>query len=209
MKWIDEGYGMNKNVEIVKIKKVFKKAIFEIEEAEFKHEIAPDQWSKSIFRLNLIRGDAVAVLVHNIDTNELIFTDQFRYSTFDHSEERKEDENNGWMLELPAGMIDLGETPDDAVRREIMEEIGYRIHNLEHLQTFFLSPGTSSEKIFLYYATVSASDREGQGGGLVDEGEFIKTVEISVEEAIKSLNSGGIRDSKTIIGLQWLQNNKL
>lgn len=192
---------MNKRINFLGRKEIFKEAIFTIEKGEFQHEIGPNEWSEVITRLNLIRRDAVAVVVHNLDTDELIFTEQFRFPAYDNS--------GGWLWELPAGMIDEGETPEDAAKRETLEEIGYVLHDIEHLQTFYLSPGTSSERIFLYYAQVRDGDVKGKGGGLVEEGEFIKIHRISKSEALKSLNSGGITDAKTIIGLQWLQNNKL
>lgn len=200
---------MNKKVQVSKPNEVFKKAIFTIVEGQYKHEVAPNQWSEPIFRLNLIRGDAVAVLVHNRDTDEIIFTEQFRYPTFNYSIEHQNDKNNGWLVELPAGMIDKGETPEDAARREILEETGYQIHDLTHIHTFYLSPGTSGERIFLYYAEVRNKDKQNDGGGLAEEGEFITLINISLSKTIDALNSGGIRDSKTIIGLQWLQKNKL
>lgn len=198
---IHEGYVMKKKIKILSEEQVYKRAIFQIIEGKYQHEIQSNEWSEPITRLNLLRSDAVAVLVHNIDTDELIFTDQFRYPTYDKT--------GGWLLELPAGMIDEGEDPSDSAKREILEEIGYVIHDLEHLQTFYLSPGTSSERIFLYYATVRNVDKKGKGGGLVSEGEFIRIVNIKLREAIKSLNNGTITDAKTIIGLQWLEKNKL
>jgi len=191
---------MNKKVEIQNQKLVFERAIFTIMEGQYRHKLKSNQWSEPIFRLNLKRKDAVAVLVHNIDTNELIFTEQFRYPTFEKTD--------GWILELPAGMIDEGEEPLDAVKREMMEEIGYVINEAKHLQTFYLSPGTSSERIFLYYAQVRNSDQKNEGGGLVEEGEFITIISINIDKVLNSLNSGAITDAKTIIGLQWLQKSK-
>ena len=91
------------------------------------------------------------------------------------------------------------------MRRELEEEIGYRVTSLQHVSTFYLSPGGLSERIFLFYARVSTTQRVSVGGGLAAEGENIRVVTLPVQEALHRLQSGRILDAKTIIGLQWLK----
>lgn len=189
---------MTKRVDILSKQRIFKKAIFAIDEVRFRHEKFNGEMSGELTRLTLDRGDGVSAIVYDVDTENVIFTEQFRHSTYDHGD--------GWLLEAPAGMIDHeGENPEDAMRREILEEVGYEVEELRHITTFYLSPGGTSERIFLYYAAVSSTHKIGVGGGLLSEGEDIRTVEIPFRTAIKMLYAGEIKDAKTIIGLQWMQ----
>jgi nudix-type nucleoside diphosphatase (YffH/AdpP family) len=109
---------------------------------------------------------------------------------------------NGWIIEVMAGMINENETADHAVIRETLEETGYRIKTPLLICKFFSSPGGTSERIFLYFAKVSESDRPGKGGGLADED--IKVVQIGVKDLFDRLARGLIDDPKLAIGACWL-----
>jgi ADP-ribose pyrophosphatase len=104
-------------------------------------------------------------------------------------------------------MVDHGEAPEETARRETEEETGLKITAFEHIATFYLSPGGSSERIFLYYSEVSGEQAKYKStGGLLREGEDIKVVEVSVAEATAKIQSGEIMDAKTIVGIYWLEN---
>ncbi len=109
------------------------------------------------------------------------------------------------MLEVVAGILEPNETPEDALRRELLEEIGYRAGGLTHIATFYVSPGGTSERIMLYYAEVCNTDRIAAGGGLVSEGEDIQLIEVALPELWRALDAGEIMDAKTIIGVMWLR----
>jgi ADP-ribose pyrophosphatase len=127
---------------------------------------------------------------------------QFRYPSYKSG--------NGWIIEAIAGIVDAGETPEESARREVQEEAGLDITSLEHIATFFPSPGGSSERIFLYYSEISKEPNSyGETGGLLCEGEDIKSHEITLEDALEQIRSGEIMDAKTIIGLYWLENRTL
>jgi ADP-ribose pyrophosphatase len=126
----------------------------------------------------------------------VLFTEQFRFPALE--------KGPGWLLEIIAGMIDAGEAPEGALRREIAEELGYGVDRVEHIATFYVSPGGSSERIWLYYAEVSEGGRVSEGGGLPGEHEDIRVVSLTAEEARTALADGRLVDAKTIIGLQWL-----
>ena len=66
-------------------------------------------------------------------------------------------------MEAVAGMIDPGETAEEAIIRENLEETGYRISKPELICKFFSSPGGTSERVFLYFSEVSKVDRVGDG----------------------------------------------
>lgn len=187
---------MPEKVEILSQKRVFD-SFFRINEFRFRHELFAGGMSKELVRLDFDRGDSVAAVVHRTDTETLIFTDQFRVSTYK--------KGPGWILELPAGVIEEGENPAESMRREIKEEIGYRTSYLHPISTFYVSPGGTSERIILFYAQVNIAQRESSGGGVKAEGEDIRVTEIPIDDVFRRMDAGKIVDAKTIIGLQWLR----
>ncbi|MEL6867117.1 MAG: NUDIX hydrolase [Bacteroidota bacterium] len=169
---------------------------FKIEEANLQFERFDGKMSDTVRRLNFERGDSVAALVLDRHRKEFIFTSQFRYPTYK--------KGPGWILEIVAGMVEKGESPENTIRREILEEIGYEVEQIEYISTFYLSPGGSSERILLYYAEVSDEQfQEGEGGGLEDEHEDIQVKRIPIEEVQQLLQSDQLQDAKSLIALQW------
>ena len=83
---------------------------------------------------------------------------------------------------------------------EVREEIGYTIDRLHPIASFFLSPGASSERIMLYCAEVTDAGKIAAGGGLVEEGEDIQIVELSLSELRQQLDQARICDAKTLVG---------
>jgi nudix-type nucleoside diphosphatase (YffH/AdpP family) len=171
---------------------------FKIEEAYLRYERFDGTMSPVVRRLNFERGDSVAALLFNSKTKHIVLVNQFKYPTHE--------KGPGWITETMAGMIDEKEDPQSAVRREILEETGYRIRSLEHISTFYLSPGGSSERIILYYAELDDNDKITAGGGLAAENEDITNVELTIEDALEKIENGEIADAKTIIAVYWLQN---
>ncbi len=169
---------------------------FKVYEANVSFERTDGSMSPPVRRLVFERGDSVAAVVLHRDSRSLLFTEQFRFPTLG--------KGSGWLTELVAGTIDDGEAPETALRREIEEELGYRVERLDHVTTFFVSPGGSSERIWLYCVEVSNSGHVSAGGGVPGEHEDIRIVRMSLDEARAALREGRFPDAKTIIGLQWL-----
>src|SRR5262249_28300157 len=90
--------------------------------------------------------------------------DQFRVPTLIARRRDNPATTDGWITEAVAGMIAPGETAEQAIIRETLEETGYRINKPELICKFFSSPGGTSERIFLYFSEVSEVDRVGAGG---------------------------------------------
>ena len=173
---------------------------FKIEEAYLRFEQFNGKMSPLVRRLNLERGDSVAVLVLNRTTGKLILVSQFRYPTYQNK--------HGWTIEAIAGMVDPGETPKETIRRELDEETGLKIDTFEHITTFYPSPGGSSERIYLFYSEVSGEQANyKKNGGLLAVGEDIKVIELTLAEALAKIKTGEIADAKTIIGIYWLDNH--
>lgn len=187
---------MTRKVDIISRRNVFNRFIFRVEEARLRHEKYDGTMSKELLRLNLDRGDAVAAIIHNTTDDTIILTEQFRYPT--HAA------TGGWLAEIPAGMIRKGERPDDAMRRELMEETGYAVDILHEISAFFLSPGGSSERIFLFYAAIHPTAKTGTGGGVQGEGEDIRTLVVPVDDLQQALIDNRYPDAKTILAIQWM-----
>jgi nudix-type nucleoside diphosphatase (YffH/AdpP family) len=169
---------------------------FKVDEARLRFERFDGSMSPLVRRLCFERGDSVAALIFNPRSGLITLVNQFKFPT--HAK------GPGWITETVAGMIDKNESAEDAVRREVLEETGYKVSNMEHISTFYVSPGGSSERIILYYAEVGDQEKIQTGGGVVSENEDIALVELSLSEAVERLKNGHIADAKTIIGIMWL-----
>ncbi|RZK23179.1 MAG: NUDIX hydrolase [Hymenobacter sp.] len=135
-------------------------------------------------------GHAVAALVFDTTKQQYLLTRQFRMGP------------EADLLEIAAGMIDQGEAPEESVRREIHEELGYEVDSLTPIVTMWSSPGVSGESIAVYYAEVSR--QTGQGGGLAAEHEQIEIVPFTRE----ALFAEPLPDAKTLLAVQWVQLHK-
>ena len=107
------------------------------------------------------------------------------------------------LLEIPAGGIDPGEGPDDAVRRELQEEIGRFPGQIKRMGGFYSAPGFCTEYLYLYLATdlkpsqLQAEDTAG-----------IETIRVKPSRIRKMISSGEICDSKSIAGLLYFLKNE-
>ena len=150
-------------------------------------------------RLAFERGDSVAIIILEKETQSILLTNQFRYPSCKHSE--------GWLLEIPAGSMEENEKPKDCIIREVMEELGYEIKKPQLVNTFYTSPGASTERIFLFFTEVSQKDKIKRGGGMENENEDIQMVKIPVSEIADKILE--LKDAKTILGLQWFLLNRV
>lgn len=124
---------------------------------------------------------AIAVLVRHID-GSLLFVRQFRKPVEEP------------VLELVAGTLEAGESPDECARRELREETGYEADSMEPLGDLYLTPGYSSERIHLYRAVVSGTPNPST----LDDDEVVETQRLSQEEFEAGIRSGQILDAKTL-----------
>ena len=147
------------------------------------------------------RREAAGILLHNLARDTVTLVRQLRIPAHlmgDHP----------YLLEVPAGFIDEGETPEQAVIREALEETGYRVDAPTKSFAAFMSPGSVTEKLHGFYAAVTDADRIADGGGLEDEKEDLEIVEMAFGEAISMAADGQIVDAKTIMLLQWAALNR-
>lgn len=98
------------------------------------------------------------------------------------------------LLEIPAGTIEEGESPEENIARELKEEIGYEARELREIVSFYPSPGYTDERIYLFKASnLVPVDVEREEG--------IEIIEVSLKEALSMIKKGKIRDGKSIIAL--------
>ena len=167
---------------------------FKVDRLTFSYERFDGTMSEPCSRLVLERGDAVAALLYDPERRKVITIKQFRAPVYG--------KGDGWIIEAVAGIIDEGESPQEALTRELAEETGYRAKTVEPICIFYPSPGGCSEKIYLYYAEVSAAAKlEAQP----EAGEDIQIVEFDLEDFLNSLRCGcAIQDSKLAMAGYWL-----
>lgn len=138
---------------------------------------------KKSFREVVHHSGGVVILALK-DDNTVLMVKQFRYPL-------KQE-----LLELPAGKLEKGESPDLAAKRELEEETGYRAQNWKSLGYIFTSAGYSTEKLYLYLA----SELEYVGEH-PDDGEILKTLEFNINDIYKMINTGEINDAKTLCAI--------
>jgi ADP-ribose pyrophosphatase len=165
-----------------------------IDEAVLRHERFAGGWTRPLTRTKVERGDSAAAIVTRADTGVIILVEQFRYPTL---------ATGGWLVETVAGVIDAGESPEEAARREVREEIGYEPRHVERIATFYSSPGAASERIFLHWAEVDEAGRVGRVEA--DEEEDVALREYAPEALWAALDCGELVDAKTIIAATWLR----
>jgi ADP-ribose pyrophosphatase len=100
------------------------------------------------------------------------------------------------LLEVPAGGIDRGESPEDAAQRELREEIGMRAGRLEPIAEFYVSPGFLTEYVYAFLAT-DLSDSPAEA----DDDEDIAVVRMPLAAAVAMAERGEFRDAKSIAGI--------
>jgi ADP-ribose pyrophosphatase len=143
------------------------------------------------------RGDSAAALVHDIERDMIIATEQFRVATFD--------KGPGYLIEAMAGSLEDGEDPRTCIRREMMEEIGYRAGRLVLIARYYASPGSSSERISLFYAPVRTADLvDPEASGVAAEKEDIRRIEFPREDFLAKIAAGRLQDGKLVTAGLWL-----
>jgi ADP-ribose pyrophosphatase len=141
--------------------------------------------------LEIARHPGAAAVVPLKDNGMVVLIKQLRHAA------------GGFIYEIPAGKLDRGEDPLHCAARELEEEIGYTAGRLERLTSILTAPGFTDEVIHIYKATALTAGRQQ-----LDRDEVLEVLEVSLEEAIKMIEAGTIRDAKTIVGLQLVSRER-
>lgn len=146
-------------------------------------------------------GRAAVVLPYDPVRDEVLLIEQFRAATFVAGEPRP------WMWEPVAGLIDPGETPEQAAHREAMEEAGVTLTTLEPVAQVYPSSGASGEFIHIYVGTCDLTSRE-TGGGLASEGEDIRSKIISFDALMSEVDAQSYLDMPLVTAALWLARHR-
>ena len=144
------------------------------------------------------RGNGATILLYNKENRTVILTRQFRVPTYLNGND------SGMLIESCAGLLDKDDA-ERCIKRETEEETGYRISSVEKVFEAYMSPGSVTEIIHFFIAEYTKSMKIGKGGGANDEQEEIEVLELKIDQAVQMVESGEIRDGKTIILLQHIQ----
>jgi len=178
----------------IKDARVLSKSYGTLKSTTFEWRRSDGEW-QTMTRDVFDRGNAAAILPYNLSRRTVVLTRQFRLPTYVNG-------YNDLLIEAVAGLLDNA-APEDRIRAEAEEEIGYRLHHVHKLFEAFMSPGAVTEKIHFFIAEYEPEMRVGSGGGLAGEGEDIEVLELPFQEALAMVDDGRIADAKTIILLQY------
>lgn len=144
------------------------------------------------------RGNGATILLYNKESKKIVLTRQFRLPTYINGNP------DGMMIETCAGLLDK-DNPEDCIKRETEEELGYEISDIKKVFEVYMSPGSVTETLYFFIAEYSKSMKINDGGGLAEEQEEIEVLELDIDDAIKMIDNGEIKDAKTIMLIQHLR----
>lgn len=186
--------------------------LFRITRARLQYRRFDGRMSDPVTRINFERGDSVGVLLYDPQDDTVVLVRQFRYPVYvslDPAERAGDSARQAWLLEIVAGVKDVGRTVKEVANKELLEEAGYKVKGkLRHITSIYPSPGGTSERIHLFWGEVDLRQSSGKGGGVVAEGEDTQVVVLPFREALDMVARGEICDAKTIIALQYLALHK-
>jgi GDP-mannose pyrophosphatase NudK len=146
------------------------------------------------------RGNGATILLYDPRRDVVVLVRQFRMPAYLNG-------HSGWLIETPAGLLD-GDHPEEAIRREAIEETGYQVRDVRFLFKCFMSPGAVTELVHFFVASIDIDDRVSDGGGLDEENEDIEVLEVKLSDALTMIETGEICDGKTIMLLHWAALNR-
>lgn len=185
--------------EIMHVETVYD-GFLQMKKYRLRHSLYAGGVSPVLSRERVESFQAVSVLLYDPQRDQVALVEQFRIGAI-------ESPKGAWVLETIGGIIEGDETPEDVAIREVKEEAGYKVTDLIKICEFMVSPGYTTERITLFCGRVDAA-RMGGVHGIDDEGEDIRVVVLSADDAIDSLCGGRINSTSIIIAIQWLALNR-
>jgi GDP-mannose pyrophosphatase NudK len=148
------------------------------------------------------RGNGATILLYNKLQKTVILTRQFRLPTYVNGNK------NGMLIEACAGLLDK-DNAEDCIRRETEEETGYKVTDVRKIFKAYMSPGSVTEIVHFFVAEYSKTMKVNEGGGVEHEEENIEVLEMEIDKAMKMIETGEIKDGKTIMLLQYIKLHNL
>jgi nudix-type nucleoside diphosphatase (YffH/AdpP family) len=144
------------------------------------------------------RGNGATILLYNKSRKTVILTRQFRMPTYINGN------SSGMLIETCAGLLDK-DNPEDCIRRETEEETGYKVTDVRKVYEAYMSPGSVTEMLHFFIAEYAANMKIHDGGGVEHEEENIEVLELDIQKSMEMIDSGEIKDGKTIMLLQYIR----
>lgn len=188
-----------KSYEILEETPVYQ-GFFNMSRYRLRHTLFRGGWSGELTRELFHRGTCVAAIPYDPARDAVVLIEQFRVGALKY-------QGSPWLLEIVAGAVEEGETPEEVAHREAFEEAGCRLRELIRIGEFFTTPGGSSEKITLFCGIADVSNLGGVHG-LAEENEDIRVAVTDFDEAWRLFETGRIDSAIPIVALQWLAMNR-
>jgi ADP-ribose pyrophosphatase len=175
------------------------KGYFQIDSYTIRHGRFDGTWQPPFNREVFERGHAAAVLLYEPERSVFLLCEQFRIGAYAGG-------MAPWQIELVAGIMEPGETPEDVATREAVEEAGSEVLDLLPIAHYLVSPGGATETIRLFLGRI----KNAQSGifGLEGESEHIKVHVVPEDELRRMLDDQKIQNAQTIIAAQWFFLNR-
>lgn len=187
------------DVELLEQTTVFD-GFFRMESYRLRHRLFQGGWSLPLRRELFERGQAVVVLPFDPVTNQILLVEQFRIGAWAAGQAP-------WLFELIAGMIEPGESPTDVAVREGLEEAGCQFSELMPIYHYLVSPGGTSERVWLFCGRFDATKVQAYGG-LATESEDIRVHLLPLDQAYQLLEQGQLDNAAPLMALLWLKLNE-
>jgi ADP-ribose pyrophosphatase len=177
---------MNFYEKTVRVDSIFKGKVIRV---DVEHVELPNG---NITTREVVRHPGAVAVIAFTPENRLIAVRQFRKPL------------NKTIIEIPAGKLEQGENPLACAKRELLEETGYKADSMKFVTSFYTSPGFADEFLYIYEAEGLTA-----GNAEPDADEFVDLLELDLEEANRSIQTGQIIDAKTILAIYYWQNKIL
>lgn len=158
--------------------------------------------SATLRREVFVATDAALVLPYDPVRDRVLLVEQFRMGPYGRGDPQP------WMLEPVAGRIDGGESPEEAARRECLEEAGLALRRLEKISAHYCTPGYSTEFFHIFLGVCDLPDTDMRHGGLATEHEDIRTHIIDFQSAMALVQSGEANNGPLVLSLIWLERER-
>ncbi len=175
---------------------------FAVEEHDLRFRRFDGQLSPQVTRAVFVSGDAVTVLPYDPVRDRVLLVEQFRAGPFVRGDVQP------WQLEAVAGRIDPGETPEEAARREAVEEAGLTLGALLPVAQYYPSPGICAEYLYSYVGLTDLPDGAAGVFGVEGEAEDIRGHLVSFDDLMALVASGEAGNSPLILTAYWLAQNR-
>ena len=199
---LEIGPDLNTNIQIEDLKREYL-GFFALNQVDLKYPFFDNSTSGLKSRTIIMGSEASLILPYDPILDKVLLVEQFRIGPFCRGDKAP------WVYEPVAGMIEFGEKPEDAAKREVFEEAGIQVTNLVKINSGYPNPGEATTYFYNYIGIVDLSDYSPGIYGVRDEGEDIRTHVIDFKEVLSWSISNKLRVLPLTTMVLWLALNKL